>query len=114
MEYVEVALADLRPGAVVPVPVLYKTQNITALVVRADDKVVVYLDLCPHNKIVLSETGNYVNESGDRLRCEAHGATFDLLDGSCDRGPCKGETLARIPFELIDGAVRIQKQLAPH
>lgn len=114
MDYVEVALTDLQPGTVVPVPVMYKTQNITALVVRADDKIVVYLDLCPHNKIVLSESGNYLTEDRSRLQCESHGATFDLANGSCDHGPCEGETLARIPFELTDAAVRIQKQLAPH
>lgn len=113
MEYVEVALSDLKPGTVVPVQVLYKARDITALVLKHDEEVAVYLDLCPHNKIVLSQTGNYLNVDRSRLVCEAHGATFNLQDGSCDHGPCQGETLAKIPFELANEAVRIPKQLAP-
>ena len=55
MEYVEVALSDVKPGVVVPVPVLYNTREVTALVLQHADDVAVYLDLCPHNKIVLSQ-----------------------------------------------------------
>lgn len=113
MEYVEVALSDITHGSVVPVQVLYNTRDITALVLKHDEEVAVYLDLCPHNKIVLSQTGNYLSEDGARLMCEAHGATFKLQDGSCDRGPCEGDTLAKIPFELVNDMVRIPKQLAP-
>lgn len=113
MEYVEVALSDLEPGAIVPVQVLYNTRDITALALKHDEEVAVYLDLCPHNKIVLSQTGDYLSEDGSRLMCETHGATFKLQDGSCDRGPCEGDTLAKIPFELTKDVVRIAKQLAP-
>lgn len=112
MEYVEVALSDLTPGTVVPVPVLYNTREVTALVLKHADAVAVYLDLCPHNKVVLSETGSYLTEDGSRIKCEAHGATFTLQDGACDRGPCAGDTLAKIPFEVIEQSVRIPKQLA--
>ena len=52
-------------------------------------------------------------QDGSRLMCEAHGATFNLQDGSCDNGPCQGDTLAKIPFETVNEAVRIRKQLAP-
>ena len=113
MQYVEVALSDIKPGAVVPVKVLYHTRNITALVLKAEEEIAVYLDLCPHNKIVLSEQGEYMSADGTRLICATHGATFKLEDGSCDRGPCEGDTLAKIPFELVNDAVRIPKQLAP-
>ena len=91
---------------------MYKTREVTALVLKHSEDVAVYLDLCPHNKIMLSQTGNYLSDDGQRLMCEAHGASFKLDDGSCDRGPCAGETLARVPFELVDGSVRIPKQLA--
>ncbi|MGD8591358.1 MAG: Rieske 2Fe-2S domain-containing protein [Gammaproteobacteria bacterium] len=113
MEYIEVAMSELKPGTVVPVQVLYNTRDITALVLKHNEEVAVYLDLCPHNKIVLSQTGNYLNVDGSRLMCEAHGATFNLQDGSCDNGPCQGDTLAKIPFETVNEAVRIRKQLAP-
>ena len=113
MEYVEVALSDLKSGTVVPVQVLYNTRDITALVLKHKEDIAVYLDLCPHNKIVLSQTGGYLSEDGSRLMCDTHGATFNLHDGSCDRGPCQGDTLAKIPFELANEVVRIRKQLAP-
>lgn len=113
MEYVEVALADVKPGTVVPVQVLYNTREVTALILQHAEDVAVYLDLCPHNKIVLSQDGDYLSPDGARLVCSAHGATFKLDDGSCDRGPCKDDTLAKIPFEIENEMVRIPKQLAP-
>lgn len=113
MEYVEVALSDIKPGTVVPVQVMYNTRDVTALVLQHADKVAVYLDLCPHNKTVLSQNGSYLSQDLSRLMCEVHGATFKLEDGSCDRGPCQGDTLAKIPFEVANEIVRIPKQLAP-
>jgi nitrite reductase/ring-hydroxylating ferredoxin subunit len=113
MEYVEVALSDIKPGTVVPVQVMYKTRDVTALVLQHADEVAVYLDLCPHNKTILSQNGSYMSQDGLRLICETHGATFKLEDGSCDRGPCEGDTLAKIPFEVANETVRIAKQLAP-
>lgn len=113
MEYVEVAMSEIKPGAVIPVKVLYNTRDITALVLKANEEVSVYLDLCPHNKIELSQTGDYLSADGSRLMCATHGATFKLEDGSCDRGPCEGDTLAKIPFEVVNDAIRIPKQLAP-
>ena len=113
MEYVEVPISDLKAGAVIPVPVLYNTRKVTALVSQHADDVAVYLDLCPHARTELSTTGNYLSEDKARIMCEVHGATFKLNDGSCDRGPCKGETLAKIPFEVASDIVRVPKQLAP-
>jgi len=112
MEYVEVALNELSPGTIVPVPLLYNTREVTGLVLKHDDAVAVYLDLCPHNKAVLSESGKYLTQDGSRIKCEVHGATFTLHDGACDRGPCTGETLAKIPFEVVEQSIRIPKQLA--
>ena len=112
MEYVEVALTELTAGTVVPVQLLYNTREVTGLVLKHNDAVAVYLDLCPHNKVVLSETGKYLTEDGSRIKCALHGATFTLHDGACDRGPCSGDTLAKIPFELIEQSVRIPIQLA--
>lgn len=112
MDYIEISLTDVQPGKVFPVQTLYKERNVTALVVKHEEDIAVYLDLCPHNKIGLSKTGNYLSDDGQRLICEAHGASFKLDDGSCDRGPCAGDTLASIPYELTDSTVRIPKQLA--
>lgn len=112
MEYVEVALNELTSGIIVQVPLLYNTREVTGLVLKHEDTVAVYLDLCPHNKVVLSESGKYLTDDGNHIKCEAHGATFTLHDGACDRGPCAGDTLAKIPFEVIEKSVRIPKQLA--
>lgn len=112
MEYVDVALNELTPGTIVPVQLLYNTREVTGLVLMHEDAVAVYLDLCPHNKVVLSDTGKYLTEDGSHLKCEAHGATFTLHDGACDRGPCAGDTLAKIPFEVNEQSVRIPRQLA--
>ena len=37
--------------------------------------------------------------------CAVHGATFELQEGVCVAGPCKGAALRTIDVEVRDGAV---------
>ena len=44
------------------------------------------------------------------LLCSTHGAQFQIEDGFCISGPCKGQELKAIPFELVDGQVVLLDQ----
>ena len=42
-----------------------------------------------------------------QLVCAAHGASFDLTNGECTAGPCRGERLRGIDVHCEDGDVRL-------
>ena len=67
-----------------------------------------WLNVCPHagrrldwapGKFLLSRTGALV--------CPAHGATFDLHDGHCLSGPCRGQWLQAVALQVRDGQVAL-------
>ena len=62
---------------------------------------------CPHQGRRLDYApGKFLIHKG-QLVCAAHGATFDLSDGLCVGGPCRGEHLARVAVvEEPDGSLR--------
>jgi nitrite reductase/ring-hydroxylating ferredoxin subunit len=37
--------------------------------------------------------------------CAAHGASFELAQGECVAGPCRGEALRAVTVEVRDGQV---------
>lgn len=62
-----------------------------------------YRNVCPHMRAILDAgKGNFFDESGTRLICRVHGALFDPETGLCVEGPCQGESLSAVEFQ-IDG-----------
>ena len=45
----------------------------------------------------------FLNVDGSLIQCATHGALFDIDSGRCIAGPCLGEHLVPVPFELRDG-----------
>ena len=55
-----------------------------------------WLNCCPHQGRRLDYVpGKFLIHKG-QLVCAAHGATFDLSEGLCVGGPCRGEHLTRL------------------
>ena len=55
-----------------------------------------WLNCCPHQGRRLDYVpGKFLIHKG-QLVCAAHGATFDLSEGLCVGGPCRGEHLTPI------------------
>lgn len=73
-----------------------------AVVVVADDgKPRVYLNECKHIPIPLDAgTAQLLDDETGMLFCGTHGALYRLEDGYCTAGPCMGETLDPLPFEV--------------
>ena len=69
-----------------------------------------WMNCCPHQGRRLDYVpGKFLIDKG-RLVCAAHGATFELADGSCVAGPCRGEHLSRVQVsEDADGLLRFKK-----
>lgn len=82
------------------------------ILLRRGDAVRAWLNVCPHagrqldwapGKFVLSKTG--------QLICAVHGATFELDNGVCVFGPCRGQSLRAVAVSVdADGMVRLALQ----
>lgn len=75
-----------------------------------DGKLTAWRNVCPHqgrslnfapDKFLFSGTGHLV--------CCHHGASFDLEDGSCIEGPCKGAMLSSVEVTTDGDEVFLSK-----
>lgn len=79
-----------KDGARVPVFVLKYSEHILG-----------YVNSCPHVRLPLNWTEDvFLDISGTYLFCANHGATFDVMTGLCQRGPCKGKSLTPFPVRV--------------
>lgn len=75
------------------------------IVGRRGEGVVAWLNICPHAGRSLSwAPGRFLIEN-DLLICAAHGASFEMKEGRCVLGPCRGASLTAVPVEVRDGGV---------
>jgi nitrite reductase/ring-hydroxylating ferredoxin subunit len=64
-----------------------------------------WLNVCPHAGRRLDWAPGKFLRSNGLLVCAAHGAGFELAEGQCVAGPCRGDRLRAVAIELRDGAV---------
>jgi nitrite reductase/ring-hydroxylating ferredoxin subunit len=78
------------------------------LAVRQGDAVFVYVNSCPHIGTPLDWTpGRFLSADGRRIVCATHGAEFQIADGLCIRGPCHGDRLEPVMFQIKDGTIYV-------
>lgn len=78
--------------------------------VKLDGEVFVYEDACPHfgDTPLPWAKDQYLNHAGDRIRCSAHGAEFDIRTGACLLGACMGCQLTKVDaIVTTDGEVLV-------
>ena len=72
------------------------------VVVRWQGASYAYLNRCPHLGTPLETVPDrFFTSDGKRLLCSTHGAEFQVADGICVRGPCRGRRLEPIAVELV-------------
>lgn len=75
------------------------------LLLRRGDRVLAYMNRCPHQKRRLNErSAAFLYEDGT-LRCSNHVSHFRIDDGHCVTGLCEGDSLYAVPVEIRDGQV---------
>jgi len=83
-------------------------QNIFLL--RLEDRVVAFHNLCPHQGRSLSyATDSFLISSGSSLVCPHHGAAFRLPDGLCIEGPCSGDSLQPVDIFVRSAEILLAK-----
>ena len=76
------------------------------MAVRQGDTTIVYLNSCPHIGTPLDWMPNKFMSLDKRyIICATHGAEFEVADGKCISGPCKGDLLEKVPFEIRNGVI---------
>ncbi|TZF90122.1 Rieske (2Fe-2S) protein [Cognatilysobacter lacus] len=99
------ALPEMQP---VEVEASIDGEAESLIVVRAGERVEVFLNVCPHAGRRLDwSPGKFLLSREGRLVCAAHGASFDLPSGECVAGPCRGESLRRVAVRVEEGQVRL-------
>lgn len=101
------ALEALPPGALGECEAVLEGDAESLILHRADDGGVrAWLNVCPHAGRRLDWVpGRFLRGKDDTLVCAVHGASFDLRDGLCIAGPCRGQRLRAVAVQVRDGQV---------
>lgn len=87
--------------------------------VRDRSGVHVYLNRCPHLGVPLAwaepqmAAQSFLDNSGQLLRCNRHGALFEPATGYCLQGPCRGDSLWKIECHTANDSVLIDSNELP-
>ena len=93
------ALLDAPPGSFAGPPQRF-------VVVRFGEDLRTYVNSCPHMRLPLELFPNrFLDENGEQLVCSTHGARFNVSDGECTRGPCRGDVLRCVKITVSDGKI---------
>jgi len=77
-------------------------------IVRTAHGVAAYVNHCPHAGHPLNfRPHKFLTPDGALILCASHGAVFTRDTGQCVLGPCVGQSLKRIPVELVGGCVML-------
>lgn len=69
-----------------------------------------WLNVCPHAGRRLDwAPGKFLRAKDGTLVCAAHGASFELANGVCVAGPCRGESLRAVAIEVRDGEIAVAR-----
>ncbi|MGV8930823.1 MAG: Rieske (2Fe-2S) protein [Luteimonas sp.] len=76
---------------------------------RDGDNARAWFNICPHAGRRLDwAPGQFLKNKEGHLVCAVHGATFELADGVCVAGPCRGQSLRAVAIVIRDGKVWLQ------
>lgn len=75
------------------------------LLLKQDGEIRAYLNFCPHLGIPLNwQPDEFMSMEGTHIQCSTHGALFQLEDGYCFSGPCRGESLTPLNIKISDNS----------
>jgi nitrite reductase/ring-hydroxylating ferredoxin subunit len=73
---------------------------------RDGDGVRAWLNVCPHAGRRLDwAPGKFLKSKDGLLVCAVHGASFELSEGHCVAGPCRGDRLRAVAIEVRGASV---------
>jgi nitrite reductase/ring-hydroxylating ferredoxin subunit len=97
---------DLEPGKVKKFWLICQKYRIDAFLVNDKGQFHAYVNRCRHMPTPLDFIRDqFLSADGRYLMCYTHGALYEFATGLCIDGPCKGESLFRLPVRVEEGEV---------
>ncbi|MCH7816587.1 MAG: Rieske (2Fe-2S) protein [Proteobacteria bacterium] len=89
-----------------------EVNNLYMFTIKKDGQVYLYWNRCPHLGTPLEwEEDRFLDADAALIQCSTHGALFQIEDGHCLAGPCKGKYLQAVPFIIENGMVMVDEKL---
>ena len=74
--------------------------------VKKQNKIYVYQNSCPHIGVALEWVEDqFLDSSHTMIQCANHGALFVIESGTCVAGPCTGQKLTAVKFDVVNGFI---------
>lgn len=78
-------------------------------VVRRGQQVVAYQNHCKHLGHPLNfKPHSFLTRDRSHIICASHGALYEIDDGLCVAGPCRGKSLTAVRTEIVDGMIVVE------
>lgn len=106
--------AELLNREITAVDAVIDGERESILLYRDGEKISAWLNICPHAGRRLDYApGRFLIDRG-LLICASHGASFELDQGRCVAGPCKGASLRALKVSISDeGLVDLASLASP-
>jgi len=99
---------ELQPGAVKKFWLICQKYRLDGFLVNDQGSFYAYVNRCRHMATPLDFVRDeFLSDDGRYLRCYTHGALYEFATGLCVYGPCKGESLYRLPVRVDRGEVLV-------
>lgn len=96
----------LEPGSVKKFWLICEKHRVDAFLVNDQGRFHAYVNRCRHMPTPLDFIRDqFLSEDGRYLMCYTHGALYEFATGECVAGPCKGQSLYRLPVRVDKGEV---------
>ena len=102
----------IEDGGFAEVEVMLDGDAESLILHRDGDEVRAWLNVCPHAGRRLDWAPGKFLKSNGLLVCAAHGASFELAEGQCVAGPCRGDRLRAVAVEVRDGGLYLAASTA--
>ncbi len=101
-----IAFSKIADGGFAEVEAVVDGDAESLILHRDGDQVRAWLNVCPHAGRRLDwAPGQFLRSKDGLLVCAVHGASFELVQGECVGGPCRGASLHAVDVEVCDGDV---------
>jgi len=92
---------ELAPGSVKKFWLICQKYRLDAFLINDRGSFHAYVNRCRHMPTPLDFVRDeFLSDDGRFLRCYTHGALYEFATGLCVEGPCKGESLYRLPVRV--------------
>jgi nitrite reductase/ring-hydroxylating ferredoxin subunit len=84
----------------------FEVDGESVFAVKKDGQIYVYVNSCPHIGIPLEfQPDEFLDMEKRFIQCANHGALFEIESGDCIAGPCAGQALKAVPFQIEDNNI---------